>query len=492
MRLCVGYACYIGSRVHDAPLIAEGLVKRFGEVLAVRDVGIRVRAGEVVGLLGPNGAGKTTILRMLAGILGPTEGRVWITGQDLRQFSLEAKRRIGFLSGDTQLYNRLTAREVLEYFGVLYGMDQDRLSRRVQELIEELEISSFASRPCGTLSSGQKQRANIARAFLHEPAASFARGLAPGGLVTIFGTGISSGISGVVATGALGPLPPALIVLPVVVGIAGAVCEVLFSGYAPGFMGLYQINFRIPPDSVSGSSLNLDVRVGDVYSQTASLAVDWQLTNSQDSLVARVNGQGVAANNFQIEGIDNNVENNDLTGIVPPVESIQTVDVSTTNYDAEFGRAGGAVVNVTIRSGTNDLHGFLFQFHKNENIQAFDVFATFKPPTVYNQFGGLLSGPIQRDKTFFFADYQGSRDHKGGNNLVTIPNAPFRIGDFRGAPSIIHDPLTGDTAGRGRTPFPNQQIPAGRISPVSRNLLALMDMPTRAGDVTNFEGHCPR
>jgi hypothetical protein len=209
--------------------------------------------------------------------------------------------------------------------------------------------------------------------------------------------------------------------------------------------------------------------------------------NSQDSLVARVNGQGVADNNFQIEGIDNNVENNDLTGIVPPVESIQTVDVSTTNYDSEFGRAGGAVVNVTIRSGTNDFHGALFHFHKNENIQASDVFATFKPPTVYNQFGGLLSGPVKRNRTFFFADYQGSRDHKGGNNLVTIPNAPFRAGDFRGSPTIIYDPLTGGSDGRNRAPFVNQQIPAGRISPVSRALLGFIDMPTRPGDVTNFE-----
>src|SRR5262245_18366062 len=175
--------------------------------------------------------------------------------------------------------------------------------------------------------------------------------------------------------------------------------------------------------------------------------------NSQDSLSNRVNGQTQLDNNVQIEGIDNNLEFGDLTGIVPPIEAIQTVDVSTTNYDPEFGRAGGAVTNLTLISGTNRFHSTLFYFHKNENMQALDVFATVKPPTVYNQFGGTLGGPIKKDKTFFFTDYQGSRDHKGGNNLVTIPNMPFRTGDFSNAPSIIYDPLTGTVDGRNRTMF---------------------------------------
>jgi sodium transport system ATP-binding protein len=150
-------------------LAAESLVKQFGAVTAVAGVSFSVGAGEVVGLLGPNGAGKTTILRMLAGILTPTAGAVRVRGLDLRQFPLEAKQRVGFLSGDTQLYQRLSPREVLEYFGRLYGIERARLARRIDELIEQLEMGPFASRPCKTLSSGQKQRANIARAFLHGP-----------------------------------------------------------------------------------------------------------------------------------------------------------------------------------------------------------------------------------------------------------------------------------------------------------------------------------
>lgn len=150
-------------------LQVDALVKDYGAVRAVDGVSFGVARGEVVGLLGPNGAGKTTTLRMIAGILTPTSGRVLVGGQDVRERPLEVKPRIGFLSGDTQLYQRLTPREVLRYFGKLYGVDPARLAARVETLVRELEMTAFCDRPCGTLSSGQRQRANIARAFLHEP-----------------------------------------------------------------------------------------------------------------------------------------------------------------------------------------------------------------------------------------------------------------------------------------------------------------------------------
>jgi sodium transport system ATP-binding protein len=150
-------------------LRTEGLSKSFGAVHAAVDVSLEAGAGEVVGLLGPNGAGKSTILRMIAGILTPDAGRVFVQGINAAEQPLVAKAAIGFQSGDTQLYQRLTAREALFYFGHLYGLAEDHLRRRVDELIDELQMRSFAGRPSHTLSSGQKQRANIARAFLHSP-----------------------------------------------------------------------------------------------------------------------------------------------------------------------------------------------------------------------------------------------------------------------------------------------------------------------------------
>jgi sodium transport system ATP-binding protein len=150
-------------------LVARGLARNFGAVRAVDDVSITVHAGEVVGLLGPNGAGKTTTLRMLAGILTPDAGSVRICGMDVHADPLAAKRRLGFLSGDTHLYQRLTPVEVLTYFGTLYRVPEEGLAARIAALVDELEMGAFKDRPCSTLSSGQKQRANIARAFLHDP-----------------------------------------------------------------------------------------------------------------------------------------------------------------------------------------------------------------------------------------------------------------------------------------------------------------------------------
>ena len=213
--------------------------------------------------------------------------------------------------------------------------------------------------------------------------------------------------------------------------------------------------------------------------------------NSQDSLGSKVNGQSRLANNVQIEGIDNNHRTGLLTVLIPPIEALSSVNVTTSNYEAELGRAGGAVTNVTLRSGTNQIHGSIFEFNRVSALAARPYFSSRKAPTVYNQFGFTIGGPIKKDRTFFFGDYQGIRDHRGNSNVVSIPTLDFRNGDLRASPTIIYDPATGTSDGKGR-----QQIQCNgvlnvicvdRISPVARKILGFLPAPTRAGFTNNFE-----
>lgn len=139
------------------------------EKLAVNGLSFRVHAGEIYGLLGPNGAGKTTTLRVLSGLIQPTAGQAVVNGADVIREPLAAKRSIGFLTANTGLYQRLSPRELLPYFGELCGLDETTIRRRTEELIEFLGMGEFADLRCGALSTGQKQRTNIARALVADP-----------------------------------------------------------------------------------------------------------------------------------------------------------------------------------------------------------------------------------------------------------------------------------------------------------------------------------
>ena len=138
-------------------------------VEAVRGATFEVAEGEILGLLGPNGAGKTTLLRMLGTIITPTSGACWIAGVRTSEAPEDARRKIGFLSGNTKLYGRLTCSEVLRYFGRLYGMPDDAIAKRTDELTEMLDMVPFLEQRCETLSTGQTQRVSIARVILHDP-----------------------------------------------------------------------------------------------------------------------------------------------------------------------------------------------------------------------------------------------------------------------------------------------------------------------------------
>ncbi len=147
--------------------------KKRGEVRAADGVSLSCQPGEIFGLLGPNGAGKTTTLRMLATILEPTSGSATIAGFDVRTQGQQVRQNIGYLSGSTALYERLTAREMVTYFGELYGLESSQIKSRIEEVFTELDMHEFADRRCDKLSTGQKQRVSIARTILHRPAVLF-------------------------------------------------------------------------------------------------------------------------------------------------------------------------------------------------------------------------------------------------------------------------------------------------------------------------------
>jgi sodium transport system ATP-binding protein len=153
---------------------ARQLVKRFqdrkrGAVCAVNGVSFSCRPGEIYGLLGANGAGKTTALRMLATILAPTEGTAIVAGYDVAKDPQLVRSRVGFLSTATALYGRLSAREMVEYFGRLHGLDEPTLRRRIDEIFARLEMNDFRDRRCDKLSTGMKQKVSIARTLVHDP-----------------------------------------------------------------------------------------------------------------------------------------------------------------------------------------------------------------------------------------------------------------------------------------------------------------------------------
>lgn len=136
---------------------------------SVKDVSFRCEKGQVLGLLGPNGAGKTTTLRMLSTALQADEGQISIDGVDAIKQPIEARRKIGFLTGATGLYGRLSGRENIEYFGRLQGMSETEIASRIDELANLLDMHSFLDRRSENFSTGMKQKTSIARAVVHKP-----------------------------------------------------------------------------------------------------------------------------------------------------------------------------------------------------------------------------------------------------------------------------------------------------------------------------------
>ncbi|HET8550328.1 MAG TPA: carboxypeptidase-like regulatory domain-containing protein, partial [Bryobacteraceae bacterium] len=179
---------------------------------------------------------------------------------------------------------------------------------------------------------------------------------------------------------------------------------------------------------------------------------------------------------------------------VPPVESIDTVNVTTGSFDAEQGMAGGAAMTVATRSGTNELHGVAYHYHDNQRLYARNFFLPAnqgKAKSIFNIFGGTLGGPIIRDRLFFFGSFEGTRERTGVSPTpYSVPTQAIRNGDFSGLAATIYDPLTGQSNGAGRTPFPNNRIPADRIHAISRRIQEKAPLPnlpgTSQGTLNNY------
>ena len=202
-------------------------------------------------------------------------------------------------------------------------------------------------------------------------------------------------------------------------------------------------------------------------------------------------GGRFSANEVTLDGVDNNTVSNagaigrNGIAVVPSVDAVQEFKVKTSTFSAEFGHAAGAVINATIKSGTNQFHGTVFEFLRNDKLDANNFFtnAAGRPraPFHQNQFGGAVGGPVLRNRTFFFADYQGTRQAtSAGSSVNDVPPAALRNGDFSSIKTPIYDPNTRHVGPSGNviaTPFKDNIIPPNRLNASSLAIAGLVPLP---------------
>ena len=196
-----------------------------------------------------------------------------------------------------------------------------------------------------------------------------------------------------------------------------------------------------------------------------------------------VNAQPTSFNNFTIDGVDDNERFIGTVIVKPSVDALQEMKVQTNLYSAEFGRTAGGVINFVTKSGTNAFHGSLFEFFRNQHLDARSFFSGAKPSYHQNQFGGSNGGAIKKNRIFYFGDYEGLRIRQGQTFVDSVPTLAERQGNFAGL-NPIFDPLS--TRGTARTAFAGNQIPANRINPIAQNLINLYPLPLTSGLVNNY------
>ena len=198
-----------------------------------------------------------------------------------------------------------------------------------------------------------------------------------------------------------------------------------------------------------------------------------------------VNGMRSSQNNFMIDGVDNNFYGTSNQGFTNQVvqlspDAAQEFKLETSSFSAEYGRAGGAIVNVSVRSGSNDFHGAAWEYLRNTELNAVGFFKPVlnqKPALIQNQYGASFGGPIRRDKTFFFADYEGFRRVEKALQFATVPTVDQRNGIFSGP---IQNPFTGER-------FMDGRVPANQITPFARAVFADLPAPNLPGLSNNLQ-----
>ena len=207
------------------------------------------------------------------------------------------------------------------------------------------------------------------------------------------------------------------------------------------------------------------------------------------ALTTNINGTNRNNNTTKLDGAANvNLWLPHHVHYVPPAETVETVNISTNNFDAEQGMAGGAAVVVTTKSGTNEFHGAAFAYHDNQHLKARNFFAREpdKPKNIDNIDGGAIGGPIVKNKLFFFGGWEGMRQRVNRAGFYTVPTDPQRRGDFSSFGTTLYDPLTGDASGRGRQPFANAMIPTSRQSAIIRKMVDITPLPNQPGVTANY------
>src|SRR3954451_21227878 len=217
-------------------------------------------------------------------------------------------------------------------------------------------------------------------------------------------------------------------------------------------------------------------------------------TNPSRALYFSVNGGDHYQNNTRIDGATTmNVWLPDIVAMVPTLESIATVNISTNSFDAETGFTGGGNIGVQTKSGTNQVHGALFEAHTNNNLKARPFFLPSnqqKGKLVLHEFGAAAGGKIIKDRLFYFLSYEGNRDHEYAHLLQTAPMAAIKSGDMSGSGTPIYDPATGGSNGSGRTPFAGNRIPLARMDPIALKISNLIPLPNVPGNplTNNYDG----